>query len=515
MVENPKGRAEDEWASGSGGTERRDVTSSSIDGRESILQAYRGFANAGSPIGSGTRQFGFDRTEPAWMSILRRLDPIVVVITLLLSMLVAHEPFTFPYATLELTAFIICSRVLSPLDLRQTLLFGATEPILTGRVLFQWAMVVAGLLALGFATKVTDLYSRKVLLLWFFFTPVALAGGHALRRSAARWINKHTALAPRHVIIGANNVGLEIERRMHPNGFMGFFDFRSPERVADFVDEHRLAGHCKDIAEFVRRNAVSAVYIALPITNAPRIGDLLRDLQDTTASVYFVPDVFGFDLIQARIIDLHGMPALAICDTPLYGTNAVAKRATDLLIATLAILVAAPLLVAIALVVKLTSAGPVLFKQRRYGLNGEEILVYKFRSMTVCEDGPVVVQAARTDQRITPIGKLLRRTSLDELPQLFNVIEGKMSMVGPRPHAVAHNELYRKVINGYMIRHKVRPGITGWAQVHGLRGETDKLEKMQARVHYDLDYLNNWSWALDIRILVRTVRVVLSSKNAY
>jgi putative colanic acid biosynthesis UDP-glucose lipid carrier transferase len=491
------------------------VTSSSLDGRESILQDYRGFASAGSPIGSGTRQFGFGRTEPAWMSILRRLDPIVVVLALFASMLVAHVRFTFPYATLLLAAFLLCSRVLSPLDLRQTLLFGANEPLLTGRMLWQWSVVVGLLLALGFASKVTALYSRKALLIWFCVTPIALAGGHALRRRAARWINAHTSLTPRHVIIGANKVGLEIERRMQPNGFMGFFDFRSPERVADFVEEHRLVGHCRDIADFVRRNSVSAVYIALPITNAPRIGELLRNLQDTTASVYFVPDVFGFDLIQARIIDLHGMPALAICDTPLYGANAVAKRMTDLLLATLAILVAAPLMLAIAILVKMNSPGPALFRQRRYGLNGEEIVIYKFRSMTVCEDGATVVQASPGDPRITRIGRFLRRTSLDELPQLLNVIEGKMSLVGPRPHAVAHNELYRKVINGYMIRHKVRPGITGWAQVHGLRGETDKLEKMQARVHYDLDYLNNWSWALDIRILVRTVRVLLSSNNAY
>ncbi len=449
------------------------------------------------------------------MSILRRFDPIIVVLALLLSMMMAREPFAFPYATLELAAFVLCSRILSPLDLRQTLMFGTTEPLLTGRMLFQWTLVFGLLLGIGFATKVTDLYSRKVLFLWFVLTPVALAGGHGIRRRAARWINTHTALTPRHVIIGANKVGLEIERRMQRNGFMGFFDFRSPERVADFVEEHRLAGHCKDIADFVRRNSISAVYIALPMSNAPRIGGLLRDLQDTTASVYFVPDVFGFDLIQARIIDLHGMPALAICDTPLHGMNAMTKRLTDLTLACIALLFLSPLLIAIAVAVKLTSPGPVLFKQRRYGLNGEEILIYKFRSMTVCEDGPVVKQASRDDVRVTPLGRLLRRSSLDELPQLLNVLEGKMSMVGPRPHAVAHNELYRKVINGYMIRHKVRPGITGWAQVHGLRGETDQLEKMQARVHYDLDYLNNWSWALDVRILVRTLRVVLSSQDTY
>jgi putative colanic acid biosynthesis UDP-glucose lipid carrier transferase len=180
-----------------------------------------------------------------------------------------------------------------------------------------------------------------------------------------------------------------------------------------------------------------------------------------------------------------------------------------------ALVVGAPLMALIALGVKLTSRGPVLFRQRRYGLNGEEINIYKFRSMTVCEDGPQVPQAVRNDPRITPFGRFLRRTSLDELPQLFNVIEGKMSLVGPRPHAVAHNEQYRKLICGYMIRHKVRPGITGWAQVNGLRGETETVDKMSARVKFDIDYLNQWSLWMDIKILVRTVLLVLRDERAY
>jgi putative colanic acid biosynthesis UDP-glucose lipid carrier transferase len=172
-------------------------------------------------------------------------------------------------------------------------------------------------------------------------------------------------------------------------------------------------------------------------------------------------------------------------------------------------------LTAIALSIKVSSAGPVLFKQRRYGLNAEEILVYKFRTMTVCEDGSVVSQATKKDTRVTPVGAFLRRTSLDELPQIFNVLEGKMSFVGPRPHAVAHNEEYRKLISGYMIRHKVRPGITGWAQVNGLRGETSTVDKMHERVQYDLDYLKNWSLKLDLQIIARTVPLLGRDKNAY
>ncbi len=238
--------------------------------------------------------------------------------------------------------------------------------------------------------------------------------------------------------------------------------------------------------------------------------------RDTTASVYFVPDAFAFDLIQGRLVEIDGMPALSICDTPFHGMDAVLKRTMDLVLAGLAVVVVSPVMLTVAAAVKLTSKGPAIFRQRRYGLNGEEILVYKFRSMITTEDGAVIRQATRSDSRITPVGRFIRKTSLDELPQLFNVLTGKMSLVGPRPHAVAHNEEYRKLISGYMIRHKVRPGITGLAQVNGQRGETDTLEKMAERVRIDLEYLRHWSPWLDIVILFKTVwMLVRGSKNAY
>jgi putative colanic acid biosynthesis UDP-glucose lipid carrier transferase len=191
------------------------------------------------------------------------------------------------------------------------------------------------------------------------------------------------------------------------------------------------------------------------------------------------------------------------------------KRAIDIALAVIALLLLGPLMLATAVAVKLSSPGPVFFRQRRYGLNGEEINVYKFRSMSVCEDGAVVTQATAGDRRITRLGRFLRRSSLDELPQIVNVLAGKMSFVGPRPHAIAHNEQYRKLISGYMIRHKVRPGITGWAQVNGLRGETDTVEKMRARIAYDIDYMNNWSLWLDLRILARTAMLVFRDDRAY
>jgi putative colanic acid biosynthesis UDP-glucose lipid carrier transferase len=298
-------------------------------------------------------------------------------------------------------------------------------------------------------------------------------------------------------------------------GFLGFFDFRSADRVSQVIEPEKLSGHCKDVADFARTHGVTAIYIALPLSNVPRIGEMIAALRDTTASIYFLPDVFAFDMIQGRLVDINGLPAISVCDTPFHGWNAVGKRAMDIVLAGIALMFAAPLLAVVALGVKITSRGPVLFRQRRYGLNGEQISVYKFRSMTVCEDGPQVTQATRNDQRITPLGKFLRRTSLDELPQLFNVLQGTMSLVGPRPHAIAHNEQYRKLISGYMIRHKVRPGITGWAQVNGFRGETDTIEKMSSRVKYDIEYLNHWSPWLDLKILASTLMLVIKDEKAY
>ena len=251
------------------------------------------------------------------------------------------------------------------------------------------------------------------------------------------------------------------------------------------------------------------------MASQPRIHKLLSELRDTTASIYFVPDIFTFDLIQARMDSIHGIPVVAVCETPFYGVSGLLKTLSDYLLAAVSLVLICPLLLGIALGIKLSSPGPVLFKQRRYGLDGKQISVYKFRTMTVLEDGDQIRQATRDDGRITPFGRFLRRTSLDELPQFINVLQGRMSIVGPRPHAVAHNEMYRKLIDGYMVRHKVKPGITGWAQVNGLRGETETVEKMRERIEYDLAYLRNWSLRLDLKILLRTILLVFRDRSAY
>ena len=276
-----------------------------------------------------------------------------------------------------------------------------------------------------------------------------------------------------------------------------------------------MLGSISALADYLRSSPVDIIYIALPMASQPRILKLLEELRDTTASIYFVPDIFVFDLIQARLDTIGDLPLVAVCETPFYGFNGLVKRVSDFVFALAILILISPLMLAIALGVKLSSPGPVLFKQRRYGVDGRQIYVYKFRSMSVTEDGDVIRQATENDARVTRFGAFLRKTSLDELPQFINVLQGRMSVVGPRPHAVAHNELYRKLIRGYMIRHKVRPGITGYAQVNGFRGETETVEKMKARIEYDLAYLRNWSLVLDLQIILKTVAVVLGKQNAY
>jgi putative colanic acid biosynthesis UDP-glucose lipid carrier transferase len=241
----------------------------------------------------------------------------------------------------------------------------------------------------------------------------------------------------------------------------------------------------------------------------------VRRLADTTASVYLAYDFGGFDLMRARWSSVGDVPVMGVVENPFHGGDGFAKRIEDIILASIILTLIAVPMALIALGVKLTSRGPVFFRQRRYCLNGEEIRVLKFRTMTVCEDGERVVQAIKDEQRVTPLGAFLRRTSLDELPQFIQVLSGTMSIVGPRPHAVSHNEQYRTLIQGYMRRHKVKPGITGWAQVNGWRGETDTLEKMEKRVQYDIEYINGWTLGLDLKIIAMTAWTVFRGNNAH
>jgi putative colanic acid biosysnthesis UDP-glucose lipid carrier transferase len=382
-----------------------------------------------------------------------------------------------------------------------------------------WVGMLAVMGVCGYVLGSLALFDPAAIALWVVAAPalrgaVLVLGRSRLQRSAALHHNRRTA-----VIIGAGPLGLRVAQALtqsvaHQTQLLGYFDDRRPDRAAPEV-QAQLLGTAHSASDYIHSHEVNEVYVTVPLGLQPRIVEMLQRLQGTTADVFFVPDVFAVNVIQGRLRDLHGLPVVGLSETPFYGVNRMVKRASDLVLASAILVLIAPVLLAVAIGVRLSSPGPVIFKQRRTGESGAEIWVYKFRSMRTMDNGKVVQQAKKGDARITPFGAFIRRTSLDELPQFVNVLQGRMSIVGPRPHAVAHNEQYRQLITTYMTRHKIKPGITGWAQVNGWRGETDTLEKMQARVECDLDYMRNWSLLLDLQIIARTAKQMFFDRNAY
>jgi putative colanic acid biosynthesis UDP-glucose lipid carrier transferase len=439
------------------------------------------------------------------------LEPGITVLTFIGTTLSAGEVMDRPALTLCLLVFAL---TFPGRDRFREPLLGAAVDIASS-----WLVLLSILALCAYATRSLHYFETSVLLAWAVITPIlqwlaTWLGRAIVGRRAARPESRRTA-----VVVGASALGVKVARALQGGDdagveFVGFFDDRSDGRI-DSAAKTKVLGSLSEVAAYTTEHRVREVYITLPLGSQPRIVELLEQLQDTTASLFFVPDVFGISIIQGRLQDMNGVPVVGICETPFTGTNQLVKRISDIIIASVIIVLISPLLLAIAIGVKLSSPGPVLFRQRRNGLDGHEIVVYKFRSMRTMEDGEVVRQATRNDPRVTPFGAFLRRTSFDELPQFFNVLAGTMSIVGPRPHAVTHNEEYRQMIKAYMVRHKVKPGITGWAQVNGQRGETDTLEKMRTRVEYDLEYLRNWSLGLDLRIIVSTIRVLFFDRQAY
>jgi putative colanic acid biosynthesis UDP-glucose lipid carrier transferase len=384
-----------------------------------------------------------------------------------------------------------------------------------------WVYSLSALLAVGFMTRYTDLLPRFGLLLAAVCVAALLAASRVSVRFLQRSMRANGYNLCQVAFVGVNDLSIRLARNLDNSPelglqLVGFFDDRMIHRTAELPDDvGRRLGAFDELVQLARNGQVQRVYITLPMRAEKRIRGLLQDLADTTASVYIVPDFFVFELLHARWTDINGLPVVSVFESPFYGVDGMLKRGCDVALAIVGLAVTALPMLVIAALIRATSPGPVFFRQLRYGLDGREILVWKFRSMRVCENGQRIEQAKRQDPRVTPVGAFLRRTSLDELPQLFNVLDGSMSLVGPRPHASAHNEHYRRLIPGYMLRHKVKPGITGLAQVRGFRGETDTLEKMSSRIQCDLQYIREWSLWLDVQILLQTFRVVFSRENAY
>ncbi|GAK22619.1 LOW QUALITY PROTEIN: capsular polysaccharide synthesis enzyme CpsA, sugar transferase [Vibrio sp. JCM 19052] len=384
-------------------------------------------------------------------------------------------------------------------------------------VCVSWLVTCAFLFMVLYFSHVHTLFERYILATWLLITPILLLSWRTLFRVALAYMRKLGYNTRTAIIIGQTPHGLTLANELknhaeHGVLFDGFYDERSKERLPE--SEYPIKGNVGHLKE-AKRGEVDYVYIAMQMHANERIALFLNQFSDTTANTYLIPDFFTYNLLHSRWDQIGQVQTLSVFDTPFAGISSWVKRLEDIILSSIILLLISPILLAISIGIKATSKGPVIFKQFRYGLDGRKIEVWKFRSMTTMEQGSDVKQATKNDPRITPFGGFLRRTSLDELPQFINVLRGTMSIVGPRPHAVSHNEEYRQIVDRYMLRHKVKPGITGWAQINGYRGETDTLDKMENRVEFDLDYIHHWSVWMDIKIIFLTIFKGFTGSNAY
>ncbi|SDJ66610.1 undecaprenyl-phosphate glucose phosphotransferase [Microbulbifer yueqingensis] len=465
---------------------------------------------------------GLIRSHQSSLAALYRLLDAVLILSMLAFWCVYFgQPLSTDWLVVGLLGAVLFAFFAESVELYRSWR-ADTYAHMLGLTLAAWAAVCACLLVLGYFSKEGVSYSRLVIGSWFVSTLFLLSAWRYVFRRLLFFLRSRDHNTRTAVVLGVTEAGAKLARDMaaaphHGIRVGGFYRVQGSNCCGEAADKAGLPvlGDVQDALAAARAGELDLVYIALPLREEERIAEILRDFADTTATVHLVTDLFFNNLLHTRWYHVGGTSLLSLYDTPIEGVNGWLKRLEDLVLSSVILVLISPLMLLIALGIKLTSKGPVIFKQHRYGLDGRPIKVWKFRSMTTQDNGSKVVQASRNDARITPFGRFLRRTSLDELPQFFNVLQGRMSIVGPRPHAVAHNEQYRALVDGYMLRHKVKPGITGWAQVNGWRGETETVEKMSKRVEHDLHYIRNWSLWLDLRIVFMTVFRGFTGSNAY
>ncbi len=384
------------------------------------------------------------------------------------------------------------------------------------KIILGCASVYIALFSILNLLNISHWVSHTAFFYWMIAWPAFLSLGRIVIRLTLRWLRKRGLNTKKAIIVGANDMGIELASLIMENPWsgmqlLGFFD----DNII-VTDKISVLGRLNQIVPFVSANHVDIVYISLSMHEQPKIHDVLRRLKDSTVSVYFIPDFFFVDLmIGGHLTYFENFPVIALQASPIIGINSFVKRTFDVLVSFVALILLTPFFLCIAIALKMSNNGQIIFKQWRYGLNGQPIQIYKFRTMTASEDGYCFNQATPNDPRVTRLGAFLRKNSLDELPQFLNVLIGDMSLVGPRPHPVAMNEAYRKLVPGYMLRHKVKPGITGLAQINGFRGETDTMDKIESRLKYDIAYIRSWSLWNDIKILFITVLSGSWRTNAY
>ena len=457
---------------------------------------------------------GHIRAYDAEIELLKRsVDSMLVLFSLFLAGWLYGQPWSDKYTIAAISAlalFFVASKF-------NHLYISSRCRRITQEItplLLTWFSVIAGLLILGYMFRITHEYSRVILGIWFLTTPVVILLWRLVLKSGLGYFRSRGHNSRSTVIIGTGECAQRLAGNIRRMNWMGL-NFQGFISVSNHEKDGETLGGLDKLYEMIDQHEVDVIYITLPLTMQQQIDEILEAISDSTVSTFLVPNMDHYGIAQSRWVTVGDIPTVSIVETPMLGSNAGLKRLEDIIVSTVAIFITTPVMALIALAIKLDSKGPVFYKQNRHGLDGKVISVWKFRSMSVMEKNHDFKQATKNDSRITRVGAFLRRTSLDELPQFFNVLAGDMSVVGPRPHAVAHNNEYRGSIWGYMQRHKVKPGLTGLAQVKGYRGETETKEKMQRRVRCDMEYINNWSIWLDLKLILITPFTLLTGKNAY
>ena len=455
----------------------------------------------------------------AFTLLLRWADAAVIVI-------VAAFAYVLKFKTLHighyeaisvLIAVLLADLILAELGVYRSWRAGSVVHEV-GLLWLGWGLTFLLLTGLLFALKLGAVYSRVWIALWFLLTGIALGVTHIALRVALRWARKRGYNVRTLCIIGncesatraIESVSAQTSLGFKPVAWFGTEHLPSPSQV-------QTLGILADLEPYVQTNAVDEVWVAVPLRDEHHLRAVFHALRHSTANIRYIPDMFGYELLNHSVTEIGGMPMMDLSVSPMQGINRLLKRAEDLILGSVFLLLASPVMLLIAIGVLLSSPGPVMFKQKRIGWSGGEFIIYKFRTMKLHQNMKPgeLPQAKKGDPRITKIGRFLRRTSLDELPQFINVIQGRMSIVGPRPHAIEHHHQYVGIIPLYAARHMVKPGITGYAQISGFRGETETEEKMRRRIEYDMSYIRKWSIWLDMKIIWRTIFSGLIHKNAY
>jgi len=457
------------------------------------------------------------RNHDTFIQWVQQILNIAAVATTLVALTQTEDlEFSVPYRSLVVFTVLLMVAVYSAMGVYRRFenIAGAIRHLCRA-----WGVVIIILGLLSYVTGASEMFSKHVIVNWGVLSILVQIIVYLVTYKIHEWWSVSVRKKIPTLVIGDGAIAERLADKLDRNVWL-------PDTVVGVVNESgdakqwqktrfNLLGRLEDIAGIVAQHSVKRIYVALPFSDTVKLREIQEKLSEINVDLIWAPDIFALNLLNHSVREVSGVPLINLNETPLLaGGPAFLKYTLDKVVSVIALIMLSPLLLTIALLIKLGSSGPIIFRQIRDGWDGTQFYVYKFRSMYVHQEQGIVKQATKDDKRITPIGRFIRKTSIDELPQLFNVLEGSMSLVGPRPHAVSHNKFYSSKVKRYLARHRIKPGMTGLAQINGYRGETNTVEAMEKRVEYDLEYIKNWTFSLDLWILIKTP-FSLFSKNAY